>query len=495
MTAILQHLKKKEKYLIIIGGPTATNEFENYLRKGLCHFVLTREGEHKIQFLWRSLFEDESTAVPVAGIYFYFNQKVQQTKGKRELVALQGNLIETYKPIHVEEYCKVGCLNPYSRMAGQNTPFGVFQLHRGCRANCRFCDVTKFMGRGTRHYPVEDVVKEMQYLVEQRGVRHFEVLDDDFLGSPAALDLLRQMVSLRQQYGITWAASNGLIALSLTEETLRLIRDSGCIGFRIGIESGNPEMLKRIRKPATLPSLRQKAALLQNFPEIFVGGNYILGLFGEETFAQMMDTFRFSCEMDLDWSSLSTFQFTSKETAIVEKLQSTGGIATEFTPAKDSATGEIPEMEGIVSGPAIFSLPPDAVPSPLQVKQIWFTFNLVGNYLFNKNLLPGGNTKKLVSWLEALQVSYPYNPYMPLFTGLGYVLLGEREKAQHSLEQSKALLDGSEYWQHRFAQFKLNTLVDDFPKDVTSAYAAINALRQEYLLFTRVTRAMPEIKI
>ena len=56
------------------------------------------------------------------------------------------------------------------------------------------------------------------------------------------------MVDLRQRYAITWSAGNGLIAASLTEELLGLMRDSGCVGFRIGIESGNADMQKKMKK-------------------------------------------------------------------------------------------------------------------------------------------------------------------------------------------------------------------------------------------------------
>ncbi len=481
LTSILEHLREKDKSIIIAGGPIATNEYENYLIKDLCHFVIEGEGENKINFLFDYLFDCESTQFPVQGIYFKFNNKIEQTTGQRDIVNLKGDLIDTYNLMPIEDYKNVGSLNPYSRMAGQEKPFSVFQLNRGCRANCKFCGVAAFMGRGVRQYPVKDVLDEINYLVEKRGVRHFDVIDDDFLvNRKAVTELLKGLVKLRQKYGTTWSSNNGLIAASITEELMSLMRDSGCVGFRIGVETGNPEMLKKMRKPATLPLLRRAGVILNKFPEIFTGGNYIIGLLGKETFGEMLETFKLACELDLDWASFAMFQFTSKATTIAENLKANGRAATDFVPSKGVSTREISDAKDIVSGPDVFELAQDKVPSYEQVKQIWFSFNLVANYINNKNLRYGGKPEKFTSWIEAVKVAYPHNPYMSLFAGIGRVLLGDKESAHKHLKNAKSNLKESKYWDYRFSQFGLTDLMDNFPEDAEAVYEMLAPLRGKY---------------
>ena len=327
LTAMLRHLRKRDDHIIMIGGPTPTSEHHDYLKQDLCHFVVTKEGENKINFLIDSIYGNPNET-PTTGIFFNFNDDVIETFGTSDAYSMRGNLIETYKNIPIEDYKNIGSLNPYSRMAGSDRIFATFQLNRGCKANCKFCDVSKFMGRGTRHYEVDDLLEEIKYLVKERNVRHFEVLDDDFIGdSHAVVDFLKSLVEIKEEYGITWAANNGLIAASITEEIMDLCQKSGCVGFKIGIESGNAEMLIKIRKPATLGLLRKRQPLLTKYPNMFVAGCYILGLFEEEPFFQMMDTFRFMNEINLDWSSITAFQVTSKETALIENFKSKGGAA------------------------------------------------------------------------------------------------------------------------------------------------------------------------
>ena len=78
---------------------------------------------------------------------------------------------------------------------------------------------------------MQDVLDEITYLVDERGIRHFELLDDDFLGSSAQRDGVVQVLSclkgLREKHGnITWSAGNGLIAASMDAQLMQLIHDS-----------------------------------------------------------------------------------------------------------------------------------------------------------------------------------------------------------------------------------------------------------------------------
>lgn len=484
LTTLLKHLQKKDKFIIIAGGTIATNEYESYLKKELCHFVVEGEGENKINFLLDYLFGDIAGHLPTPGIYFKFENKIEQTKGQKDTVVLKGNLIDTYKYVPIEDYNNVGSLNPFSRMAGQDKRFTGIQLNRGCRANCKFCGVIEFMGKGLRQYPVADLLEEIHYLVGKRGIRHFEVLDDDFFGYQSSQEavriLLQEMVKLNKTYGISWAAGNGLIAASLNENLLTIMRDSGCVGFRVGIESGNKEMLKRMRKPVNLPLLKKVGVMLQKFPQIFVGGNYIIGLFGEETFGEMLDTFRLACEMHLDWSAFTAFQFTSRATGLTENLKLKGKTATDFIPAKDTFNREIVGPREIVLGPEVFDISRDTIPSREQIKQIWFTFNLVANYINNKNLKPGGRAEKFISWVKAVHIVYPDNPYMPLFMGLGHILVGNKEFAYNCLEQAKENLAMSQYWNNRFTQFDLTNLITNFPQNAQEVQEVLEPLRQRY---------------
>ena len=482
-TEVMGYLRDRGEHIILAGGPIAMNEYRNYLSRGYCHVIADGECENKINVIFDYLYDKDPKAELIGGIYFNHEGELRETAGMRDVVRLSGNLVDTYDKIPIEEYNSVGSLNPFSRMAGIDRRFAAFHFVRGCRANCAFCGVRDFMGKGTRHFPVADLLEEIDYLVTKRGVRHFDVLDDDFLRDREAVaQLLKGMVKYREEYGITWSSNNGLIGASITDEIMRLMRDSGCIGFRIGVESGNPQQLKRLRKPGTVASLKKTAEIMNKYPEVMNGGNYILGILGEETFGQIMETFRFSCELDTDWSSFAVFQFTHNERDKAVSPQERK-VAGDFVPSKSSSELNISSADGVVSGPSVFDLPDDIIPSPEQLNQIWFAFNLVGNYLNNKNLRPGGWSGKYTKWIEAVMMAYPANPYMPLFAGIGRVVMGDRVKAVEHLQECRRLIEGSDYWKSRFTQYDLMSLVENFPLDKEAALTAVGSLRERYVKY------------
>ncbi|MBF0384766.1 MAG: B12-binding domain-containing radical SAM protein [Candidatus Omnitrophica bacterium] len=485
LTAVLNYFKKRGKQIVLAGGPIAADEYKDYLEHDICHFVLTGEGENKINYLFDLFFDGETDREPLQGIFFKHDGLVRETEGQRDIVKLRGNLVNVHGLVPFEGYNKVGSLNPYSRMAGQDRPFAVFQLNRGCQGNCKFCGVTDFIGKGVRSFPVNDVLDEISYLVEKRGIRHFDVLDDAFLANKNyVVELLKGLIPLREKYGITWSSNNGLMAVSLNDDLMSYMRDSGCVGFRIGIESGNVKLLKKMRKPGDLDLFRRVAALLRRYPEIFTGAYYIIGIFGEETFGEMMETFRLASELKLDWSSIATFQFTSKATAATENLRMTQSKSTDFIPSKRSAQRELSDAEGAVSGADIFYLQPDMVPSVEQVKQIWFAFNLVENYINNKNLKEGGIPLKFTKWVEAVRAGYPHNPYMSLFAAIGRVLSDDSETAQKHISETRLILKESNYWCVKFAQFGLMEIAEDFSFNAEVTRNKLANLRQRFAKWT-----------
>jgi len=477
-TDIMREIADLDCGIVIVGGSIAAKHKEFFLSEGLCHFVVSGEGEQKARWLFDHLYPQQQSHPPQSGIYFRDGDAITETDGEAGN-ELSSTVLETYADIPLEEYWRVGCLNPFSKMAGIGTAYGTVQLNRGCRANCKFCGVFEFMGKGVRQREPKNVIDEIRYLVTERGVRHVDILDDDFLGitrqRQGLIELLKAMGELHKRYAITWAASNGLVAASLDEEILDLINHSGCNGFRMGIESGNDQMVRHLRRPSSLASVRKAAEMLQGYPDIFVSGNYIIGFFATETFGKIMDTYRLIYELNLDWAGISAFQFTSK---LDPENQTEDRASThDFVPTRDHWLRVIEGGGKIVTGPAVFNLDLEGVPDPDQIKEIWFAFNLLANYVNNKNLRPGGRHDKFVSWVDALYVSYPGNAYMPLFSALGCTLMGNQAGAGQRLRMARENLEKSDYWTWRFGEFGLTELINDFPETPEDTHERLEGIR------------------
>lgn len=178
--------------------------------------------------------------------------------------------------------------------------------NRGCRAQCTFCSVRNFNGVKVRQRSVQSVIDELLFLRNEQNIKHIMWLDDDLLyNTKRTIELFNEMV--KQKVDITWDASNGVIAASVTDEIMSAAEDSGCLGVVIGMESGNPDILKQIRKPGTVKNFIKASEILKKYPKINSRVFLMLGFPGE-TFGQILDTVNVAKEMAMDWNYITPLQ-------------------------------------------------------------------------------------------------------------------------------------------------------------------------------------------
>ncbi|MBF0192934.1 MAG: B12-binding domain-containing radical SAM protein [Magnetococcales bacterium] len=484
MLDIFKLLKKENNRIVIAGGLIPTHEWQTLLKRKLCHFVVEGEGENKLPFLLSNLFNWQ-TEKEVPGVHFNLGDIPGESQGPKDVVEFDFDLIESYSQISVEEHYKYGSLNPFGRMAGiDDAPFSAIQLHRGCRAVCTFCSVHGLMGKGVRRRKVATVIDEMAFLIEKKGVKHFEWLDDDLLFYKKEFQALLQII-IDKKWNITWSANNGLIVAAIDEKTMALIKDSGCIGIKLGFESGNQEMLRNVQKPGgTLEKYNKACKILSRYPEVFTGANIIVG-FPDEYFFQMMDSFLFYLQSGTDWGAFNTCQTVRGASAFSDfgsyfdaQMEGGGTNVKNFNPARREVSGEVDLKVTILSGYDIFSIDPKSQPSEEQIQEIWFTFNLLGNFIFNKNLKANGRVQNFIGWVEMAQIPYQTNPYMALFLGLAHQIAERPKIALEYLGKTREVLAKNRYWQGRFAAFDLNWVVNDFPQNREATFLVMSELRR-----------------
>ena len=127
---------------------------------------------------------------------------------------------------------------------------GSIMTSRGCPFNCDFCTVTIFNGSCLRHRPVEDVVEELG------SIKHRFVLflDDNLIGYSQndrayVKELFTEIVMRKIKK--KWVCQTSINSLK-DESLLSLAKKAGCIGFFVGLESVNEDVLERMEKRANL---------------------------------------------------------------------------------------------------------------------------------------------------------------------------------------------------------------------------------------------------
>ena len=253
-----------------------------------------------------------------------------------------------------------------------------------------------------------------------------------------------------------------MIGSCITDEIMHWMVESGLKALKIGIETGNDKWLKKVKKPTTKKGLLRCTSIFQKYPQVFTSGNFILG-FPEETFSDMMDSYNFAVELSWDWISFYICQ-PLKGTEMFNAFADLGddrcdseGYGKTLNPGRSSARGEFgyqfEEENRILTGKEIFNLPPDFLPDSEQLKEIWFTFNLMGNFINNPNFKPGGNPEKMLRWFKSISDAYPYDASMVAGIAKCHKLMGNHDEHAAQVQRFDAILQDSSYWQRRVKEF------------------------------------------
>jgi radical SAM superfamily enzyme YgiQ (UPF0313 family) len=165
---------------------------------------------------------------------------------------------------------------------------------RGCPAACRFCIKHVSYGRSVRFRSPENVMAELE-LLDRLGVHSVHMYTDLFTVSREQVMGLCELI-LERELKVRWTCNSRVDFVD--EEMLRMMARAGCWMISWGIESGNNEILRRVRKGIRTEQVEQalrwsKAAGIKNW------GYFIIGLPGE-TEGTIQQTIDFAKRLPID---------------------------------------------------------------------------------------------------------------------------------------------------------------------------------------------------
>ena len=174
----------------------------------------------------------------------------------------------------------------YKRQQKKYLPVSLVETGRGCFHNCEFCSIAKYYNSGYIHRDVKDIVEEMKSCKHKL---YFLVDDSIFSDKEFARELFKEIKKLH----ITWTTQITL-DIARDDETLRLMKDSGCEMVLIGFESINSGNLKQMNKEWTA-RLGERDELIEKIHKagISIYASFVFG-FDEDTEESFIRTLEFS---------------------------------------------------------------------------------------------------------------------------------------------------------------------------------------------------------
>ena len=173
---------------------------------------------------------------------------------------------------------------------------------RGCPWNCTYCSSHITMGKKYRFLSAEYVLSEIEELYHKYNIRNILFWDDLLTFDHDRLTEICQGI-IDRKLKIKWSCHSRTDRITL--EVAKIMKKAGCRVISFGVESGNENTLKRIRKKVKLDVVLKSIDLCRK-AGIRAQGSFILG-FPWETRQEMMDTIDFSLKSKLDIAIFFSF--------------------------------------------------------------------------------------------------------------------------------------------------------------------------------------------
>jgi hopanoid biosynthesis associated radical SAM protein HpnJ len=242
-------------------------------------------GRKEFDFTCKEVCEDRPME-SISGLSFRKEGKIIHNP-ERDLIHNMDALpwvADVYKrDLEIEKYFIGYLMHPYISM----------YTGRGCPAQCTFCLWPQTIGgHKYRVRSAENVAAEMAYMKKLfPQVREFFFDDDTFTANlPRAREIAKKLAPL----GLTWSCNS---RANLDEDTIRFFKDCGLRLFLVGYESGNDDILKRIKKGVTTDEMRRFTKACHRVG-VVIHGTFILGL-PVETQETIEQTMRFAQDLDV----------------------------------------------------------------------------------------------------------------------------------------------------------------------------------------------------
>jgi hopanoid biosynthesis associated radical SAM protein HpnJ len=178
-------------------------------------------------------------------------------------------------------------------------PYVSLYTTRGCPAQCTFCLWPQTLsGHPWRKRSTDDVAAEMAKVKAYwPDVKEFFFDDDTFnIQKARTVELCAKLKPL----GLTWSCTS---RVTTDFETLKAMKEAGCRLLIVGYESGDQQILKNIKKGATIERARQFTKDCHKLG-LVIHGDFIMGLPGE-TPDTINNTIAFAKELDVETIQVS----------------------------------------------------------------------------------------------------------------------------------------------------------------------------------------------
>ena len=314
---VSKKIKQDYRCKIIIGGPHATF-YPEIINNWQVDFVCRGEGEYAMVELINKIEEDKPTN-KIKNVWIKQNKTIYKNP-LRNLIKDLDQLPFPDREIYYKKYHLLKNLNAKRFLSG-----------RGCPFNCSFChnpilkNLYRNKGDYIRQRSPENLIEEILLIKGKYRMKTISFSDDIFTQNKKWLNKFLNLYKM--EVGIPFICNTHPHTISKKE--IIHLKNSGCYGLMMGVETGNEELRKKVLNKNILNSQIMKTATLIKKHNMNLLTFNMLGLPGE-TLENAFETIKFNIKIKADYCYSGILQPFPK-TKIVESAIKNNYLNSNFS--------------------------------------------------------------------------------------------------------------------------------------------------------------------
>ena len=267
--------------IVVVGGTHATVMSEEVIKNDCFDFVVRGEGEYTFLEI-----VNEKPLHTIKGLTYIDKNGMIINNQDRDFIKNLDSIPFPSRDLYIN--------------SDKYMDYGYIITGRGCPFECTFCASKKLWKKKVRFRSPKNVFDEIKFVHEKYNTKFFYFIDDTFTMNKNRTSEICKLL-IKNNMDITWICDTRIDTLD--EELLYIMKKSGCIRVKIGVESGSERILKMIKKRITKEQIRNTVSIIKKTGiEITI---YLMIGFPTETNYESQETLDFAQELNPNYYSIS----------------------------------------------------------------------------------------------------------------------------------------------------------------------------------------------
>ena len=298
--AILRHLREIAPGIkTVLHGLHPSALPERTLSEEAVDFVCQGEGFYTFPLLIAAV-KNKTDNFPIAGLWYRQEKKICSNPRAPLFRDLNKLPIPAWDLLPMKKYRAHNwhCLDDIHH----RQPYGVIYTSLGCPFNCTFCCINAIFGKpGIRYRSPQNVIAEIDYLVNNFGIRNIKINDELFGMNESRIGEICDLITERQYNLNIWAYAR---VDTITPLMLNKMKQAGINWLAYGFESGSKKVLQGVRKSY---GTDQVANIVKNTYDegINIIANFMFGL-PDDDYTTMQETLCLAMDINAEWGNFYT---------------------------------------------------------------------------------------------------------------------------------------------------------------------------------------------